>query len=109
MASASEEFAEAVAVALMHAPQIPVIGNVSARPLNTVPEIQEELAAQLTAPVRWTESMTYLVGEGIDAVTRRISQQDTRTGTAISSQARLYQYDNLVELCEQALQHPFDQ
>ncbi|PIE80439.1 MAG: [acyl-carrier-protein] S-malonyltransferase [Chloroflexi bacterium] len=68
MASAALEFAEAVAATPMQAPQIPIIGNVSAQPLNSVAEIQAELEAQLTAPVRWTESMTYLVEQGVEAV-----------------------------------------
>ena len=68
MASAAAEFAEAVAVTPLQTPQLPIIGNVSARPLRTVDEIRAELAAQLTAPVRWTESMNYLVAQGVDAV-----------------------------------------
>ena len=68
MASASAAFAEAVAATPMQAPHIPVIGNVSARPLSTVAEIRAELEAQLTAPVRWTESMNYLVEQGVDEV-----------------------------------------
>jgi [acyl-carrier-protein] S-malonyltransferase len=68
MASASAEFAEAIAATPMQTPQIPIIGNVSAQPLTTVDEIRAELEAQLTAPVRWTESMNYLVAHGVDAV-----------------------------------------
>ena len=68
MASASAAFAEAIAATPMQAPHIPVIGNVSARPLSTVAEIRAELEAQLTAPVRWTESMNYLVEQGVDEV-----------------------------------------
>ncbi|MBE2220369.1 MAG: ACP S-malonyltransferase, partial [Anaerolineae bacterium] len=68
MASASVEFAKAIAATPIQPPQIPIISNVSAQPLNTVDEIRAELAAQLTAPVRWTESMTYLVEQGVDAV-----------------------------------------
>jgi [acyl-carrier-protein] S-malonyltransferase len=68
MASASAEFAKAVAATPMQAPQIPVISNVSARQLITVEEIRVELEAQLTAPVRWTESMNYLVEQGVEAV-----------------------------------------
>lgn len=47
---------------------LPIIGNVSAHPLNTVAQIRHELAAQLTSPVRWTESMRHLVEQGIDRV-----------------------------------------
>jgi len=68
MASASAQFSEAIVATPIQTPQIPIIGNVSAQPLNTVAEIRAELEAQLTAPVRWTESMNYLIEQGVDAV-----------------------------------------
>lgn len=68
MATASTAFAEAVADTPLKPPGIPIISNVTARPLNTVAEIRAELEAQLTAPVRWTESMTYLVAQGVTSV-----------------------------------------
>ncbi len=68
MASASAEFTEVVAATLIHPPQIPIIGNVSAQPLADAAAIRAELAAQLTAPVRWTESMNYLTAQGVTSV-----------------------------------------
>ena len=68
MASASSEFAKAIASTSIQTPQIPIIGNVTAQPLTTVDDIRAELGSQLTAPVRWTESMNYLVEQGVDAV-----------------------------------------
>jgi [acyl-carrier-protein] S-malonyltransferase len=65
MGSASSEFAEAVAAADIRSPEVPVIGNVSAGPLTTPEAIRADLTSQLTAPVRWTESMNYLLGEGV--------------------------------------------
>ncbi len=46
-------------------PQIPIIGNVSAAPLNSVDEIRFELGAQLTSTVRWTESVGYMLDHGV--------------------------------------------
>lgn len=66
MASASEAFAEAVANTTIKPPQVPVIGNVSARPLTTPNEIRDELNAQLTSSVRWTDSISYLLEQGVD-------------------------------------------
>jgi [acyl-carrier-protein] S-malonyltransferase len=68
MASAAEEFARTVDETPIAAPRMPVIGNVSARPLTTPEEIRAELKAQLTSPVRWTDSMNYLVEQGVDTV-----------------------------------------
>ena len=45
-------------------PQVPVIGNVYARPIEIV-DLRDELEAQLTSPVRWTESVQYLVQQGV--------------------------------------------
>lgn len=66
MASAAAEFAKAVDATPITSPQVPVIGNVSAKPLTTHEEIRAELKAQLTSPVQWTGSMNYLVQQGVD-------------------------------------------
>ena len=66
MAPAAEGFAIAVAKTTIQPPQIPVIGNASARPLPDAPAIRDELAAQLTAPVLWADSMRYLIDQGMD-------------------------------------------
>lgn len=66
MGHAREAFAEVVALTPIHPPAIPVIGNVSGRPLTTPAEIREELVAQLTEAVRWTASMRYLVARGVE-------------------------------------------
>ncbi|MCB8984853.1 MAG: ACP S-malonyltransferase [Ardenticatenaceae bacterium] len=68
MASASADFATAVNATPIHPPQIPIIGNVTARPLPTPDEIRTELKAQLTSSVLWTASMNYLLSQGVDTV-----------------------------------------
>lgn len=68
MAPAAEALRRALDTTAIEPPQTPVIGNVRARPLSSAEEIRWELAAQLTEPVRWTESMTYLVEQGVDTV-----------------------------------------
>jgi [acyl-carrier-protein] S-malonyltransferase len=64
MAPAAQEFAEKVAGTPIGAPHTPVIGNVGAAPLTTADAIRAELVAQLTAPVRWTESIRRMVADG---------------------------------------------
>ncbi len=66
MASAAAAFAQLVDETAIETPQIPVIANVSARPLTAPDDIRSELKAQLTAAVAWTESMNYLCQNGVD-------------------------------------------
>ena len=66
MASAATEFAETVDATPIAPPQLPVIGNVSARPLTTPEEIRAELKAQLISPVHWSGSMNYLLQQGVN-------------------------------------------
>ncbi len=64
MLSAAREFRAALDATPFAPPSIPVVGNVQARPLS-VEELRNELEAQLTSPVRWTESIEYIAGQGI--------------------------------------------
>ncbi|MED5348256.1 MAG: malonyl CoA-acyl carrier protein transacylase, partial [Pseudomonadota bacterium] len=43
-----------------------VIQNVHAQPAASVEELRTNLVAQLSAPVRWTETIEKLVAEGVD-------------------------------------------
>ena len=49
----------------MQLPEVPVVANISARPLLSVAEIRDELAGQLTWPVRWTASVQWMVEQGV--------------------------------------------
>jgi [acyl-carrier-protein] S-malonyltransferase len=68
MAPAADALRQAIQATAILAPAMPVIGNVNALPLLTVADIRQDLAAQLTSPVRWTDSMRYLAAHGIDTV-----------------------------------------
>jgi trans-AT polyketide synthase/acyltransferase/oxidoreductase domain-containing protein len=46
---------------------IPVISNVHARPYYPG-EVKENLVKQLTSPVRWVESVTYLLDQGVEQI-----------------------------------------
>jgi len=65
MASAQEGFRQAVSAAHIQAPITPIIGNVHAAALQTIEEVQAELANGLTHPVRWTESVQAMRAMGI--------------------------------------------
>ncbi len=66
MTHAQEDFNQAVATAPIAAPKTPIIGNVSAKPLTTPEEIRADLQAQLTERVRWTETIQFLLDQGVD-------------------------------------------
>jgi len=54
--------AEALAAVQFDDPGIPVIANASAEPVKTAVEAVRQLEAQLTAPVRWVDSMRVAAG-----------------------------------------------
>ena len=65
MASVVREYRAAVDATDFCLPAIPVVANISARPLLTVDEIRDELAGQFTWPVRWTASVEWMVEQGV--------------------------------------------
>lgn len=64
MAAAREAFATFAETVTWNAPKLPVISNVSARPLQPGRE-KEMMVAQLTSPVRWCEGIRYLLAKGV--------------------------------------------
>jgi [acyl-carrier-protein] S-malonyltransferase len=65
MIPAQQGFNQAVDNLTMSHPVFPVIGNVSAAPLASIDAIRADLRAQLTSRVRWTETIQYLVAQGV--------------------------------------------
>jgi [acyl-carrier-protein] S-malonyltransferase len=78
MAGAQTKLQAALAGVPFQPPSVTVISNVTARPHDSVSEIQSLLVRQLTASVRWEESMRYLLAQGF---TRFI---ELGPGTALS-------------------------
>ncbi len=66
MQAAQERLGHAIENVEISDPEIPVIGNVSAAPMVTAVEVRADLEAQLTANVRWTESMQYILHHGVN-------------------------------------------
>ena len=66
MRPADQRCAEALADVPMHRPRIPVISNVDALPHNDPEEIRQILVRQILQPVRWEDSMRYLLQQGFD-------------------------------------------
>ena len=61
MQSAVERLRKALADVPMKSPRIPVISNVDAQPHDDPGEIRELLIRQVCSPVRWEDSMRYLL------------------------------------------------
>ena len=64
MEPARERLARAIATTAFTAPRCPIVSNVHATATSDPDEIRENLVAQLTAPVRWTQSMHCILGLG---------------------------------------------
>jgi [acyl-carrier-protein] S-malonyltransferase len=64
MEPAREELAEAIEGTTFSAPICPVYQNVSAAPSKDVSVIKQNLIAQLTATVRWTQSVLAMTSDG---------------------------------------------
>ncbi len=79
MQSITAEFKQALDNTPFAPPAIPVIGNVQAAPLKTVDEIRAELGAQLVSTVRWTETVQYMEGQGLDTFIE-LGPKDVLTG-----------------------------
>ena len=69
MEPARTELAEGIEKAVFHAPKCPVYQNVTARPSTDPEEIKANLLAQLTSPVRWTQSMKNMLEDGATSFT----------------------------------------
>lgn len=64
MESARERLSAAIARAPFERPRCPIVQNVTAMPVEDPAEIRANLIAQLTAPVKWTQSMGKMIEMG---------------------------------------------
>lgn len=64
MEPARTELAEAIEQTNFNKPVCPVYQNVNAKPQTDPVTIKENLVAQLTAPVRWTQSVENMIADG---------------------------------------------
>lgn len=64
MEPARKELAAAIEATAFDAPVCPIYQNATARAHTSTDEIRENLMAQLTAPVRWTQSVQQMASDG---------------------------------------------
>ena len=68
MEPAREELAAAIENTQFHQPKCPVYQNVTASAVVNPEEIKRNLVSQLTAPVRWTQTMNQMIADGASEV-----------------------------------------
>ena len=66
MEPARAELAEGIEKTVFRTPTCPIYQNVTALPSTDPEEIKKNLLAQLTAPVRWTQSVRNMAGDGAE-------------------------------------------
>jgi len=64
MESAREELAAAIENTTFNEPSCAIYQNVPAKAVNSAKEIKENLVSQLTAPVKWTQSIQAMINDG---------------------------------------------
>ncbi len=69
MAPAREELAKAIMESQFAVPTCPIYQNVDAMPYTDSAKIKENLIAQLTAPVRWTQIVGNMLADGVTEFT----------------------------------------
>jgi [acyl-carrier-protein] S-malonyltransferase len=79
MQSALADFTRAVEAVPFISPIPPVIGNVHAQPLLDPNALRAELPAQLVSPVRWTDSIRYMLAHGANTFVE-LGAKDVLTG-----------------------------
>jgi [acyl-carrier-protein] S-malonyltransferase len=69
MEPAREELAAAIEATTFNTPICPVYQNVTANAVSSAEEIKKNLIIQLTAPVRWTQSVQQMIKDGATSFT----------------------------------------
>lgn len=69
MQPARDRLAEAIEATQFHKPVCPVYQNVDAHAYSNADEIKVNLIAQLTAPVRWTQTVQQMIADGATTFT----------------------------------------
>lgn len=75
----AEEFRQAIDRTPLDLPEIPVVANITARPLESLAAIRAEMEGQLTSSVRWTDSIQYMLDQGVTTFVE-IGSKDVLTG-----------------------------
>lgn len=99
MEPARQELEAAIQNTKFHTPSCPIYQNVNARPETDPAIIQQNLVAQLTAPVRWTQTIQQMIADGAKTfvetgpgtVLQKMVKKIDRSAEALSAEASLVQ------------------
>jgi [acyl-carrier-protein] S-malonyltransferase len=69
MSSAAEQLAKAILNTSFNSPICPIYQNVTGLPETNADMIRINLNNQLTAPVRWTQTMQNMISDGVNSFT----------------------------------------
>ncbi|HHU79071.1 MAG TPA: ACP S-malonyltransferase [Clostridiales bacterium] len=96
---AGEALAELLEKANIKPPEVPVISNVTALPTAGTDEIRSLLARQVSSPVRWEESIRYMLSQGVDTFIE-VGPGRTLTGfmKKIDKTAAVYNVEDMASL-----------
>ncbi len=94
MEPAREELAAAIEATNFNEPNCPIYQNVTGKAVTSASEIKENLIAQLTSPVRWTQTIQQMIADGatefteigpgkvLQGLMRKIDRKVTTNGLA---------------------------
>ena len=98
MEPAREELAAAIEKTVFNEPLCPIYQNVTAKAVHNAADIKKNLIAQLTAPVRWTQSIQQMIKDGateftevgpgkvLQGLMRKIDRSVTSNGATFNSE-----------------------
>jgi len=109
MRPASEALGARLAAARVATPRIPVVHNVDAQTHEAPEGVRQALTGQVDHPVRWVDSVRYMIGEGVTTVVELgpgkvltgLSKRIERSLTALCVQDP-ESLDQALALCEEA-------
>lgn len=67
MQEAKIEFSKFIDQITMVPPKVPIVGNVCHSAITTIEEIKHDIKEQLTSPVYWTDSVRFMIDNGVNS------------------------------------------
>lgn len=87
----SDEFRTAIDNTSLNLPEMPIVANINAEPLNSLDAIREEMEGQLTSSVRWTDTVKWMLDHNVSTFVE-IGPKEVLTGLVkrVTKEVNLY-------------------